>query len=72
MSTTKLKVTKTQLKALRWAKNKFSDGRVPPFVFRDYRSPRRLIEAGLIEFWADYGATMYRFTQDGLDFLEQT
>lgn len=63
------KPTKSQIKSLRWAKRKYEDGRVPPFVFRDYRSVSNLIKAGLIEAWIGYGATMYKFTPLGLEAL---
>lgn len=66
-----MKVSKPQLRALRWAKRKYVDGRVPPYVFRDYRSIELLIKAGLIESWVGYGAPMYKFTQQGLDTLEK-
>ncbi len=65
-----MKLTKAQLTGLRWAKRKYEDGRVPPYVFRDYRSLSRLIEAELIEPWVGYGAPMYKFTRKGLDALE--
>jgi hypothetical protein len=64
------KLTKAQLVALRWAKRMYDDGRVPPYVFRDYRTARSLIEGGLIECWIGYGAPMYKFTHKGLDALE--
>jgi hypothetical protein len=65
-----MKPTKAQLKALRWAKIKYTDGRVPPYVFRDYRSVSRLIDAGFIEPWFGYGAPMYKFTLKGLDAMK--
>ena len=65
------KLTKSQATSLRYAKRKFSDGRVPPYLFRDYRTIKALIEAGFIEFEDDYGAPMYRFTHLGLDALER-
>lgn len=64
------KLTKAQAKTLRNAKRKFSDGRVPPYLFRDYRSIEALLDAGFIEFERGYGAPMYRFTPLGLDALE--
>ncbi len=63
-------MTKAQLTALRWAQRKYTDGRVPPFLFRDYRSILKLLKAGLIEFEAGYGAPMYRLTRKGLDSLD--
>lgn len=68
----KVKLTKAQLVSLRWAKRKYDDGRVPPYVFRDYRSLSKLLDAGLIEIWAGYGAPMYKFTLCGLDALESS
>jgi len=65
-----MKLTKAQRTALRWAKRKYEDGRVPPYVFRDYRSVSGLIEAGFIEPWIGYGAPMYKFTHKGLDAIE--
>ena len=65
------KLTKTQRTALLWAKRKYHDGRVPPYVFRDYRTAKGLIDDGLIEWWPGYGAPMYRFTHAGLDALER-
>ncbi len=71
MSTNRaVRLTKSQLKSLLWAKRKYTDNRVPPFVFRDYRTPKRLIEDGLIEYWIGYGCTMYRFTAKGLEVVE--
>jgi hypothetical protein len=65
-----VKLTKAQKQSLVWAKRKYTDGRVPPYVFRDYRTARKLLKAGLIEFWIGHGAPMYRFTHQGLDALE--
>ena len=39
------RLTKAQATSLRYAKRKFSDGRVPPYLFRDYRTIKALIEA---------------------------
>lgn len=64
-------LTKAQRRVLFWAKRRYHDGRVPPYVFRDYRSADKLLKEGLIEFWIGYGAPMYKFTQRGLDVLEQ-
>jgi len=66
-----MKPTKAQLQSLRWAKRKYRDGRVPPYVFRDYRSPLRLLEAGLIEYWCGYGALMYKFTPKGIEAITE-
>lgn len=65
-----MNLTKAQLSALRWAKKKYTDGRVPPFIFRDYRSVIGLIKAGLIEPELGYGSPMYKFTPKGLEALE--
>ena len=65
------KLTKSQATSLRYAKRKFSDGRVPPYLFRDYRSVKALLDAGFIEFEPGYGAPMYRFTHFGLEALER-
>lgn len=70
LSSRPVKLTKAQVTALLWAKRKYQDGRVPPFLFRDYRSVPSLLEAGLIEWWKDFGAPMYRFTHKGLDALD--
>jgi len=67
-----MKLTKAQLVALWWAKNKFHDGRVPPYVFRDYRSVKKLLDDGVIEPWVGYGAPMYKFTHLGLDALRDS
>lgn len=67
----RVKLTKSQLTSLRWAKRKYTNGCVPPFVFRDYRSVPSLLKAGLIEYWVGYGAPMYKFTQKGLDALDE-
>ena len=67
-----IKLTKSQLISLLWAKRKFENGRVPPFVFRDYRSIKKLLDTGLIEPWIGYGAPMYKFTRLGLDVLERS
>lgn len=66
-----MKLSKAHIWALRWARRKYTDGRVPPYVFRDYRTPRKLLDAGFIEWWVGYGGPMYRFTQQGLDALEK-
>lgn len=63
------KLTEPQRRSLHWAKQKYHDGRVPPFLFR-YRSIDILLDAGVIETWVGYGAVMYKFTQKGLDLLE--
>ena len=68
---TGMKLTKPQFRALLWAKRKYHDNRVPPFAFRDYLSVSKLINAGLIEAWIDYGAPMYRFTKNGLEAIEK-
>ena len=65
------KLTKVQRRALRLARRKYEDGRVPPYVFRDYRTVSKLLEAGFIEPWVGYGAPMYKFTHQGLDALER-
>lgn len=65
-----LKLTKPQLTSLRWARRKYQDGRVPPFLFRDYRSIDKLIRAEIIEPYIGYGAPMYQFTSYGLAILE--
>ena len=65
------KLTKSQATSLRYAKRKFSNGHVPPYLFRDYRSIKALLDAGFIEFEYGYGAPMYRFTHLGLDALER-
>ncbi len=64
------RMTKAQRTALLWARRKYSDGRVPPFLFRDHRTISSLLVAGLIEWEKGYGAPMYRFTHKGLDALE--
>ena len=64
------KLTEPQLRSLRWAMRKYSDGRVPPYVFNNYKSIQILLEAGVIECWIGYGASMYKITQLGLDVLE--
>lgn len=66
----KLKLTPAQLRALRWARRSYNDNRVPPYVFRDYRTVKKLLKLGLIELWPGYGALMYRFTNLGLDALQ--
>jgi hypothetical protein len=56
-----------------WRRSRYgarTDGRVPPYVFRDYRTVSKLLEAGFIEPWVGYGAPMYKFTHHGLDALE--
>ena len=65
------KLTKVQKRGLMWARRKYGDGRVPPYLFRDYRSIKALLDAGFIEFDHGYGAPMYRFTHLGLDVLER-
>lgn len=65
-----IRLNKAQLKALRWAKSKYSDGRVPPYVFRDYRTVNALLANGVIRPWIGYGAPMYRFTEAGMKALE--
>lgn len=67
-----VKLTEPQLRALRWAKQKYSDGRVPSFAFNSCRSSDALLRAGVIEYWIGYGGLMYRFTQLGLDTLDKT
>jgi hypothetical protein len=64
------KLTKSQATWLRYAKRKFDDGRVPPYLFRDYRSIKALLNAGFIEWKPGFGTPMYRFTHLGLDALE--
>jgi hypothetical protein len=64
------KLTKVQRTALRWARRKYQDGRVPPYVFRHYRTVDRLIDDGFIEPWIGYGAPMYKFTNKGIEALE--
>lgn len=64
-------LTKGQRAALMWAKRKYTDARVPPYVFRNYRTIANLLKAGFIELWSGYGEPMYRFTNRGLDALEQ-
>lgn len=64
------KPSKAQLAALHLARHKYSDGRVPAWVFNDYRSIISLLNGGFIEYWKDYGAPMYRLTHRGLDVLE--
>jgi hypothetical protein len=66
-----VKLTKVQRRALIWARRKYEDGRVPPYMFRDYRTVSKLLEAGFIEPWIGYGAPMYKFTHQGLDVLER-
>lgn len=65
------KITKAQLTALRWARRQYSDDRVPPFVFRNYRSSEKLLQLGLIEWWKGFGAPMFRFTKKGLDLMQE-
>jgi len=65
------KLTKSQATSLRYAKQKFDDGLIPPYLFRDYRSIKALLDAGFIEFKHGYGAPMYQFTHLGLDALER-
>jgi hypothetical protein len=62
-------LTKSQAKTLRYAKQKYNNGHIPPFLFRDYRSIKALLDNGFIQFEHGYGAPMYRFTQSGLDVL---
>ena len=66
----RMKLTKAQRRALIWARRKYEDGRVPPYMFRDYRTLSKLLEAGFIEPWVGYGAPMYKLTHHGLDALE--
>lgn len=64
-----IRLSRAQRQALVWAKNKYSDGRIPPFAFRNHRSIDRLKRDGLIEYSPGYGRPMYKFTQRGLDAL---
>lgn len=66
---TKYKVSKSQLVCLQFAKRVYTDGRVPPSLFRDHRSIPVLLKFGLIELWAEYGSPMYKFTKRGLEFI---
>jgi hypothetical protein len=65
------RLTKSQADSFLYAKCKFNDGRIPPYLFRDYRSIRTLLSAGFIEFRYGYGCPMYQFTQLGLDALDR-
>lgn len=66
-----MKLSSAAIKGLVWARRKYSDGRIPPFVFTQYRTADKLIAAGLIENWVGYGGPMYKFTHAGLDALEK-
>lgn len=61
------KLSKSQITSLLWAARTFADRRVPPYVFRSYKSIDALRKLGLIEPWFGFGCPMYRFTAKGLE-----
>lgn len=70
MKERKKRLTKSQFASLLWARTHYSDRRVPPHLFRDYRSVLSLLNSGFIEWFPGYGSLMYKITDKGIEAIK--